>query len=153
MPHIGSYSSPLDRTQIFQVPLVPGYTTGRLYGQLQFNGTLQVPSETDNLVRGLVVNTGVNVGTIQINQCQNGTNPLAPRTQLTTAVVNPNGRTLISFTPTVPWVEVAALGTTGVYTTVSLQLTSRIEFNERGFARTDGLYPQILWAPQTYYGS
>lgn len=148
MINVGNYPQPLDRPTFVEGQLVSGYTTVRLRGELQFGGTLAVPSLNDNLVRGLFVNTGANAGTLQLVQTQDIVS--GPRTNLgNPMVLVPGGRITQDFTPTVSFLEFTCTG--GGPTSIHAQLTSRIEWRELAFSKTDTSYPRSLWAVQSYY--
>lgn len=148
MINVGNYPQPLDRTQFVECTLIDGYATSRLRAELQYQGTLTVPSLNDNVVRGLFVNTGQTFGTLQIVQTPDPVS--GPRTNLgVPMVLQPGGRIVQSVTPTAAYMDFTCTG--GGPTTIRAQLTSRLEWSEIAFARTDVNYPRVLWQVQSIY--
>lgn len=148
MNNVGNYAQPLDRTLFVEAPLLDGYTTLRLRGDLQTSGTTvyagTMPVLNDNLMRAIVSNTGMSAGTVQLMQRPVTTGSY--RVALGSPVVlQPGGRSTISATPIHNYIEMTCSG--GGPTKIRVQITSRIEYQEQGFARSETIYPQQLWAP------
>ena len=145
----GQYPSPLVRPTFVTAPVVAGYTTVRLWANLQFSGTGTSPSLNDNLVMATVENVGDADMTMQFRQVGDYSSGLPFRSNLGTAIALKagGGRKQVTFTPTQQYLEV--WGVSGG-SQLRMQLQSQLQFNELGFARGDTTYPPQLWQPPNY---
>lgn len=142
----GEYPQPLVRTTNVQCPVVGGYYTARLQvqGDLVHSATADGLNESgyvDNTTMVVVENTGQNAFTMQLV----GTNDYTsgPRENVGAAkTLVPLGRTTYSVVPRHTYLEVRGLAGTS---TLRMQLSSRLKWDELGFDKTDAFYPPFLW--------
>lgn len=139
MIYSGEYPQPLLRTTNVQCPVVSGYVTARL--QVTGEPKISISGFVDNTTQVTVTNTGENTVAMRLQ----GTDDYAsgPREWVGAAQsLVPKGRTAYSVTPRHTYLEV--VGQSGT-STVHLQLSSRLKWNELGFAKTDPFYPPFLY--------
>lgn len=149
----GQYPQPLLRPAFVQAPIVAGYTTVRLWADMQFSGTLSgtgtTPLLNDNLVLGLFENTGDTAMTIQVRECGDYTSGPGSRANITNPIaLVAKGRKEVTFTPQQQYVEV--WGVSGGPSDLRMQLSTQVEWGLMGFAKNDPTYPPQLWEPASY---
>lgn len=140
----GIYPAPLERPLFVQCPIVNGYTTARLYAPYSFAGSTPIFPTLDHKVTGLIENTGDIAAAIAINQT--GTEWVTgTRTLVASGTLQPEGKLALNWTQTQPYFEVAC--TWGGPSRVRMQVISQMQWNVMGFAKTDPMYPPVLWQP------
>jgi hypothetical protein len=145
MIYPGEYPQPLIRTTNVQCPVLGGYITARL--QVQGNPVhsatgdgLNESGYVDNTTMVVVENTGRNTCAMRLL----GTNDYTsgPRENVGAAqTLVPSGRVSYNVVPRHTYLEVSGLSGT---TTLRMQLSSRLRWDELGFDKTDAFYPPSL---------
>lgn len=146
MIYPGEYPDSAVRTTNVRCPVVGGYITARLRVQ----GDLVHSATSDGLVESgynpnttmvVLENTGAQALLMQLL----GTNDyaLGPRENVGVAkTLAPQGKASYSVVPRHAYLEVK--GITGT-SALRMQLSSRLRWDELGFAKTDPVYPPFLW--------
>jgi len=146
MIYPGEYVTGLVRTTNVQCPVVGGYITARLQvqGDLVHSATSDGLNESGynaNSTMVVVENTGQNKVTMQLL----GTNDYTsgPRENLGgTLTVVPYGKKSVTVTPRHTYLEVFTPAGTS---SLRMQLSSRLRWDELAFDKTDAYYPSFLW--------
>jgi hypothetical protein len=151
MIYPGEYPEGLVRTTNVQCAVVGGYVTARLQVQGEpvlsagtvsvGGGVLSESGYVANTTMVTVENTGLNSFTMRLL----GTNDYTsgPRENIGAAqTLVPLGRTQYSVVPRHTYLEVF---TTSGTSALKMQLSSRLKWDELGFAKTDPFYPPFLW--------
>ena len=139
----GEYPTPNVRQSVIKVPLVAGYTTGRL------RGNMSAPVAASNLGYGTVeVNASAdiaNTGTVVLNVVQaTDVSSSGARTTVASAIsIVRGGNVTFSFNASQRYLEIQGVSGAG---NVSLQISSQIKYDQVGFLRTETIYPTSLWA-------
>jgi len=143
MNYPGEYPTPLIRTTNVQCPVVAGYVTARL--QVQGAPLISASGWTDNLTTVNLHNTGANAASIFLQ----GTDDYVsgPRENLITVhagtvAIARDGHTSLTVYPRHTFLEVKGFSGT---TTLRMQLSSRLRWDQLGFDKTDAFYPPFLW--------
>jgi hypothetical protein len=131
----GEYGQPTTRTTEVHAPVVNGLVTVRL----RANGTLpQDNNDQLSTTQVRLVNSGLTDVTAKLRECDDYVN--GPFTDLGTAqALVPGGQKTQTVYPKRQYMELA--GTTGTGE-VKMTVISQIRYDELGFAKTDGQYPQ-----------
>ena len=145
----GVYGAPLERVAQYRMPMISGYTTGRIYVRLALqtsgNPTSNPVVSYDTVNAVFANDSSVAGGTVQLYQ----TDDLAsgPRTALGSAVaLVALGQNTIQFTPLAHYVEFKCIG--GGPFELRAQFASQLTSNLQGFSKLDTLYPQYIVAGQ-----
>lgn len=139
MIYPGEYAQPLVRVTNVQALAVGGYVTSRL--QVMGEPVIATSGYVDSTTMVLMENTGGQTVTVRLQGCDNYTS--GPREWLgAEQTVVPMGRTTYSVTPRHTYLEVQGISGTS---TVHMQLSSRLKWNQLGFDKTDPFYPPFLF--------
>ena len=141
----GQYTDPLDRVNPLMLPLVNGYTTGRLFVSNAYYGTVQGTWQGSlpyYNVTCTVQNLTSTAATMQLVEKPSAVS--GPRSNLAAAVpLAGNGFKVFDFNPTASFVEIKC--TSGGPTNVRIQFDSKLTWTLQGFTKypvPDPLYPQ-----------
>jgi len=152
----GEYPQPNVRRTNLKIPVVAGYTTGRLRAQWDAI-PLASPGQTTNYVMAEIHNrsAGTTAGTVvlQFNAATNISSSGA-RTPIGSPIsIVRGGQTSVFFEITQPYIEVACVSATGQNQAgeVDIQISSQIKFDDIDFLRSEAIYPQQLWAAPFQY--
>ena len=140
MNYPGEHPAGILRSTVVQCPVVGGYVTARLQVMGE-PGTVQVSGFSPNATMVAATNTGGNSVTFRLQGTDDYT--LGPWEWVGGALtLVPSGGTNVTVYPRHHYLELA--GQTGT-STVRVQFSSRLRWNELGFAKTDPRYPPSLW--------
>lgn len=136
----GEYPQPLVRITNLQIPMVSGFTTGRLRAAVLTSPTPGISGYAPQQCRVLLENVGANTIGVQMQETQDYVS--GPRFNVGSAVtLVPKGFRYVSFTPTKQYLEFK--GSTA-NSALRIQLESQLKWHIMAFDRSDVVYPPQL---------
>jgi phage tail sheath protein FI len=143
----GEYTQPLVRKTLVQVPVISGYVTSRLQAQDHFQPVI---SGTNTNMLVTLENTGVNATTVSLRETSDRSISGTRYTIMNAVTLVPGGQsTQLVNKGYLPYVELYCTGsdTTNGQTqsNIRMQIDSRRQWTEMGFAKDDPFYPPQLF--------
>ena len=140
----GEYPSNTLRTTYLKIPVVAGYTTGRLRAHTTLPAAGQ-NIQTNFVTAQISTENDSNTGTVVLQLvAANDISSSGARTNIGSPIsLVRGGTTNVNFDVTQNYVEVQCVSGQGQ---VDLQLSSRVKFDIVGFLRSEAIYPTAIWA-------
>jgi len=131
----GEYPQPLVRVGNVQIPIVSGYTTGRLRGDV-----IMVSGYQPNRSQITLENTGRTSFTVQLREAPDYVS--GPFSNLGSAVaLVPSGQKTVFHTHAQPYLEFRGTSGSG---TLRAQIASQVKWQIMAFDKSDTNYPSVL---------
>jgi hypothetical protein len=131
----GVYPHPLSRTTNFQIPMVSGYTTGRLFAQVVGLSGYGLQD-----TRVVVENPSATSYTLQMMETDDRVS--GPRFNIGPAIsLVPRGQKTLVISPIRDFLEFKTTTGAGL---LRAQLTSQLQWRQMAFDKTETIYPSVL---------